>query len=139
MKNLKSILLVEDDRVDIMTVQRALRDLGITNTLACSGDGVEALEYLRNKDNEKPCVILLDLNMPRMNGTEFLKVIKTDNDLKDIPVVALTTSKKEQDIAECFKLGVAGYVVKVVDYKKFLEAIKIIDLYWTLSEIPTEN
>ena len=139
MKNSKSILLVEDDRVDIMTVERALKDLGVTNTLACSGDGVEALEYLRNENNAKPCIILLDLNMPRMDGAEFLKIVKTDEDLKDISVIALTTSRKEQDIAECFRLGVAGYVVKVVDYKKFLEAVKIIDLYWTLSEMPAEN
>ena len=74
--------------------------------------------------------------MPKMNGTEFLKIVKTDEALKKIPVVVLTTSSEEEDIVESFKFGVAGYIVKPVDYKKFVEAIRTIDLYWTLSELP---
>jgi CheY-like chemotaxis protein len=139
MKNSKPILLVEDDNVDAMTVQRAFKDLKVTNPLAHAINGEEALDYLRNESNAKPCVILLDLNMPKMNGTEFLKIAKADKTLKKIPVVVLTTSQEEQDIIESFNLCVAGYIVKPVDYKKFVEAIRTIDLYWTLSELPDDK
>jgi len=139
MRNSKPILLIEDDCVDIMTVKRTFKDLKITNQLVCSGDGNQALEYLRSEDNEKPCLILLDLNVPKMNGIEFLRTLKADEELKKIPVIVLTTSKKEQDVIESFKLCIAGYIVKLLDYKKFVEAIRIIDLYWTLSELPNEK
>jgi len=136
MRNSKPILLVEDDRVDTMTVQRAFKDLKVTNPLVCTVNGEEALEYLRSEGNKKPCIVLLDLNMPKMNGIEFLKIIKEDGELKKIPIVVLTTSKDEQDKIESFKLGVAGYIVKPTDYKKFIEAVRTIELYWTLSELP---
>ena len=136
MRNSKPILLVEDDDLDAMTVKRALRDLKVTNQLVHTGDGEEALEYLRSEDNGKPCVVLLDLNMPKINGFEFLKIAKADERLKKIPVVVLTTSKEEQDIVESFELGVAGYMLKSVGYKKFVETIRTINLYWTLSELP---
>jgi len=136
MRSSKPILLVEDDSVDTMTVKRALKELKVTNQLICTNDGEEALEYLRNESKKKPCVILLDLNMPKMNGVEFLKIAKADETLKKIPVVVLTTSKDKQDIVESFKHSVAGYMVKPTDYKKFVEAIRAIDLYWTLSELP---
>ncbi len=136
MRGSNPILLVEDDTVDAMTVKRAFRDVGIVNPLAHTVNGEEALNYLRNENNKKPCAILLDLNMPRMNGIEFLKIIKNDETLKKIPVIVLTTSKAEQDKLESFNLGVAGYMVKAVDYEKFTETIKAIDLYWTLSESP---
>jgi len=135
----KPISLVEDDSVDVMVVKRAFKDLQITSPLVHSINGEQALEYLRSESNKKPCVILLDLNMPKMNGIEFLKVAKADEVLKKIPVVVLTTSREEQDVVESFKLGVAGYIVKPVDYKKFLEAIRIIDAYRTLSELPDEG
>jgi CheY-like chemotaxis protein len=128
--------LVEDDRVDVMTVERAFNDLKVTNRLVCTGNGEEALEYLKTENNKKPCVILLDLNMPKMNGIEFLKIAKADETLKSIPVVVLTTSKTARDVAESFELGAAGYMVKSVDYRKFVETVRTIDLYWTLSEIP---
>ena len=136
MRNSKSILLVEDDNVDAMTVKRAFKDLKVLNPLVITTNGEEALQYLRNESNETPCVVLLDLNMPKMNGIEFLKVVKADETLRKIPVVVLTTSKEESDIVESFNLGVAGYIVKPVDYKRFVEAIRAIDLYWTLSELP---
>jgi CheY-like chemotaxis protein len=138
-RNSKPILLVEDDSVDTMTVKRALKDLKITNPLVCASNGEDALLYLTNNANSKPCVILLDLNMPKMNGIEFLKVAKADDKLKRIPVVTLTTSRDEQDKVESFKLSVAGYIVKPVDYKKFVEAIRVIELYWTLSELPDQE
>jgi CheY-like chemotaxis protein len=137
MRNLRPILLVEDDSVDAMTVKRALKDLKVTNRLVRTLNGEEALNYLRvEHDGSRPCVILLDLNMPKMNGIEFLKVAKADDVLRLIPVVVFTTSQEEQDVIESFKLGVAGYIVKPVDYKKFVEAIRAIDIYWTLSELP---
>ena len=135
MRNTKPVLLAEDDSIDAMTVRRAFRDLKLSNTLIHRINGEEALEYLRSPDAEIPCVILLDLNMPRMNGIEFLKVIKQDDKLKKIPVIVLTTSNEECDVVESFRLCVAGYIVKPVDYKKFVEAIRTIDLYWTLSEL----
>ena len=136
MHNSKPILLVEDDRVDAMTVKRALKDLKVINQLVHVVNGEEALDYLRNESNKKPCVILLDLNLPKLNGLEFLKITKGDEELKKIPVVALTTSKEAPDINASFKLGVAGYIVKPVDYEKFVEAIRVLELYWTLSELP---
>ncbi|MHC4722381.1 MAG: response regulator [Planctomycetota bacterium] len=137
MQNSKPILLVEDDHVDVMTVKRALADLRVRNPLVHSTNGEEALAYLQEPGNHKPCLILLDLNMPKMNGVELLRTIKADKVLKKIPVVVLTTSKSEKDIAEIFENGVAGYVVKPADYKKFVEAIRTINLYWALSELPS--
>jgi CheY-like chemotaxis protein len=138
MRDLRPVLLLEDDTVDAMTVKRALKDLKVTNPLVRVINGEEALKYLRSELNIKPCVILLDLNMPRMNGVEFLKIVKADDKLKGIPVVVLTTSKADQDRNECFTRSVAGYIVKPVDYKNFLEAMRVLDLYWTLSELPPD-
>ncbi|MGQ9651692.1 MAG: response regulator [Phycisphaerae bacterium] len=130
------ILLVEDDEVDQITVQRALRDIRVTNRLLIAGNGEEALRILRDPAQQRPGIILLDLNMPRMNGVEFLRVIKCDAELKRIPVVVLTSSREEQDRIESFNLSVAGYMIKPVDYRQFVEVVRTIDLYWTLSELP---
>lgn len=136
MNSKRPILLVEDDKVDSMTVKRALKEISVSNTLIVAENGEEALEYLRNDQNELPCIVLLDLNMPRMNGIEFLDVAKKDNALKKIPVIVLTTSKEERDRMNSFDMGVAGYMIKPVDYKQFVEVIKTINIYWTLSEMP---
>jgi CheY-like chemotaxis protein len=138
MRGRRPILLVEDDRVDAMTVQRALRDLGITNRLDIVGNGEAALEHLRNEENQRPCIILLDLNMPRMNGIEFLGALRHEESLRTIPAIVLTTSREEQDKVDSFNLGVAGYMIKPVDYLQFVEVVRAINLYWTLSEIPGE-
>jgi DNA-binding response OmpR family regulator len=122
-----------------MTVKRALRDLKVTNQLVSIGDGEEAIKYLRNENTIKPCIILLDLNMPKMDGSEFLKIVKADKALKKMPVVILTTSNSECDVIESFERGAAGYMVKSVDYEKFLETIKAIDQYWTLSKLPSNG
>ncbi len=95
MRSLKPVLLLEDDNIDAMSVIRAMKDLKVANSLVHVVNGEKALEYLLDSNNVKPCVILLDLNMPRMNGIEFLKVVKTDSELKCIPVVALTTSRAD--------------------------------------------
>lgn len=136
MKTKKPILLVEDDRVDAMTVKRAIRQIKLNHPLVHVENGEEALEYLQDDDNEKPWIILLDLNMPKMNGIEFLQVAKAKEALRTIPVVVLTTSKEQQDRIESFTFGVAGYMIKPVDYKQFVTMMEAIKMYWTLSEQP---
>jgi CheY-like chemotaxis protein len=136
MRSLKPILLLEDDTVDAMTVKRSMNDLKVANTLVRVVNGEEAIKYLQDSANAKPCVILLDLNMPKMNGVEFLKIIKAEHLLRGIPVVVLTTSRADQDKFDCFNNSVAGYIVKPVDYQGFVEAMRVLNLYWTLSELP---
>lgn len=132
----KPILLVEDDQVDVMTVKRALKEIRVTNPVVNLENGEEALKYLRDPASVKPCIILLDLNMPIMNGIEFLQVAKQDTKLKRIPVVVLTTSEEQQDKVNSFEWGVAGYMAKPVDYRQFVEVMRSIDAYWTISEMP---
>jgi CheY-like chemotaxis protein len=143
MRNNVPILLVDDDQVDVMTVQRAFKRNNILDPLFVVGNGREALDFLNHQgpysDPEKfprPGIILLDLNMPVMNGIEFLKVVKVDEKLRKIPVIVLTTSKEENDRVESFNLSVAGYIIKPVEFEKFVEAIRVLNLYWTLSELP---
>jgi len=143
MRNNVPILLVEDDQVDVMTVQRAFKRNNIADPLFVVSNGQEALDYLRHQgayaEAEKyprPGIILLDLNMPVMNGIEFLRVVKVDDELKKIPVIVLTTSKEENDRVESFNLSVAGYIIKPVEFEKFVEAVRVLNLYWTLSELP---
>ena len=136
MKSKKSIMLVEDDLVDTMTVKRALKEIKVTNGIVTAENGEEALKYLNNEENELPCIILLDLNMPRMNGIEFLHAIKKIVRLKRKQVIVLTTSGKAQKYRiNSFNLGIAGYMMKPVDYLQFVEVVKAIDLYWSLSEL----
>ena len=127
------ILLVEDDTVDVMTVKRAMRALKIATPLHVSGNGEIALEYLRDSHNPQPSMILLDINMPRMNGLELLAELKKDEALRLIPVVILTTSHEEQDRLRGFDLGVAGYMLKPVDYNQFIEIMRMIYDYWRTS------
>jgi CheY-like chemotaxis protein len=134
--NNKPILLVEDDRVDVMTILRALKEIHVVNPVVSMENGEAALDYLRNPASERPCIILLDLNMPIMNGIEFLQTIKHDAEFKRIPVIVLTTSEEQQDKVHSFDLGVAGYMAKPVDYRRFVEMMRSIDLYWTISEMP---
>ncbi len=136
MMNFRPILLVEDDDVDVIATKKVLQDLKVTSKLIHKSDGENALEYLRDQSNQKPCVILLDLNMPKMDGFEFLKITKADNILKRIPVMVLTTSAVDQNIVESFDLGVAGYIVKSAGYKQFVEAMRTVHMYWTLSRLP---
>ena len=139
MQKLKPILLVEDDSVDAMTVKRAMRDLQVNHSVIHSSNGEEALKYLASPDTEKPFVILLDLNMPKMNGIEFLKVIKTNPDLKTIPVIVLTTSRERRDVLDSFEFGASGYMIKPVGYSEFVEILSRIVIYWNSSELPKEG
>ncbi len=136
------ILLVEDDDVDAENVVRAFKKNKITNPLYITTNGEEALALLRNEDPygdareyRTPGIILLDINMPIMNGMEFLQVIKADERFKSVPVIVLTTSQEESDRVESFKLSVAGYVIKPVEFADFIKVVETINLYWTLSEL----
>jgi len=135
MTALKSILLVEDDIVDMMSVKRALKDINVTNPMYHVENGIKALEYLADKENPRPTIILLDLNMPKMGGIEFLSVMKKDETIRRIPVIILTTSRAEYDKIQSYDLGVAGYMIKPVDYQQFMETIRAMCMYWTLSEV----
>ncbi len=135
----RPILLVEDDQVDRMTVKRAVRKLKIGNKLQTADNGEVALEHLENNRDNLPCIILLDINMPRMNGIEFLKIIKQDDDFKSIPVIILTTSEEEKDRYESFNLSIAGYVVKPVDFDAFIQVMDVIQKYWSLMRFPNKK
>ena len=135
-QDLKPILLVEDDTIDAMAVKKAFEYLHIRNKLAVVTNGEEALEYLKDKNNAKPQIILLDLNMPRMNGIEFMKIAKADDRMKRIPVVILTTSKAEQDRVITFGLGAAGYIMKPVDHGDFIKMMDKIHQYWEMTLFP---
>ena len=130
------ILLVEDDDIDAMTVKRTLRELGAPNPLDRAIDGERALELLRDPAQARPGLILLDLNMPRMNGIEFVAEIKRDPLLRLIPVVVLTTSSEEGDRIAAFSNSVAGYMVKPVDYPQFVQIMGLIRDYWMTSVTP---
>jgi CheY-like chemotaxis protein len=119
-----------------MTTVRAFKEIGVENKVVRANNGEEALGYLKGQGNKKPCIILLDLNMPKMNGLELMQNLKTNDALKSIPVIILTTSKQEEDRDECFRLNAAGYMVKRPDYDQFVEMVEIINRYWTLSELP---
>jgi CheY-like chemotaxis protein len=139
--NLISILLVEDDEVDVMNVKRAFKKNNITNPLFVAGNGVEALEMLRGEGEQelvpRPRIILLDLNMPKMGGIEFLTALRQDEDLKSITVFVMTTSNEDRDKVEAYKLNVAGYIVKPLSMESFISAVSILNNYWQLIEFPS--
>jgi CheY-like chemotaxis protein len=133
---IKPVLLVEDDTVDAMAVKKAFNYLHIKNDLVITSNGEEALEYLRNENNPKPQIILLDLNMPKMGGVEFMKIAKADDRLSNIPVVILTTSRAEQDRVATFHLGAAGYIMKPMEHDNFIETMDKIHQYWEMTLFP---
>lgn len=134
MNNIQPILLIEDDLVDIMTVKRGFKELGVLNPLVATHNGEEAIQYLSKPDQGLPCVILLDINMPKMNGHEFLEHLNKHTVFKNIPVIMLTSSKEQQDVDNSFERGISGYILKPVDYKKFLSSIQVLNPYWTLKD-----
>ena len=137
MEKTLNILLVEDDQVDVMNVKRAFERNRITNPLFVAADGIEALEMLRSGEvpNDRR-LILLDLNMPRMNGIEFLRELRADPELRATPVVVLTTSDDERDKVDAYNLNVAGYLLKPVTFINFVELMAALNKYWTLVELP---
>jgi len=141
-KNLKSILLVEDDPNDVELTLSALGEHQLANNVAVVCDGVEALDYLFRRGKFKmragsdPIVVLLDHKMPKVSGLEVLKVMKADEHLKNIPVVALTSSREAPDLVEFYKHGVSAYVVKPVDFGEFTEAVKRVGIFWAFVNEP---
>lgn len=130
------ILLVEDDEIDAQSVRRALSELGVKNPLRRVQNGEEALAWLRDSANGKPGLILLDLNLPVMTGLEFLQAAKADQRLRSIPVIVVTSSRLDEDRLSSFDLSVAGYMVKPTEYAQFVDVLRTIDRYWTVSEAP---
>lgn len=134
---LLNILLVEDDEVDVMNVKRAFQKNHITNPLYVAGNGLEALDLLRNGSIPRERrIVLLDLNMPKMNGIEFLKELRADPQLAGTPVVVLTTSNAEQDKVQAYNLNVAGYLLKPVTFVNFCDVMAALNKYWALVEMP---
>ena len=132
-----NILLVEDDQVDIMNIRRAFEKNRITNPLWVARDGVEGLEMLESGNvPTHNLLVLLDLNMPRMNGIELLREIRSRDRLRHLPVVVLTTSDDERDRINAYDLNVAGYILKPVTFFNFVEAMATLNKYWTLVELP---
>ena len=136
-KKILHILLVEDDEVDVLNVRRSFDKNKITNPLYVAFNGIQALDMLRKGEVPKHRrLVLLDLNMPRMNGIEFLRELRSDHELRSIPVVVLTTSDAERDKIEAFDLNVAGYLVKPVTFPGFAELMATLNKYWTLVDMP---
>ena len=139
MKESRPILLVDDDSTDALLFRRALEHLKIANPLIRSSNCQEALEYLMNPENATPWIVLTDLNTPQMNGIEFLRAVKNHEFLKQTVVIVLSGSGDQRDIAECFRCGAAGYMVKPSDHKQLIDMIRTIHAYWTLSESPQQD
>ncbi len=132
-----NILLVEDDELDVMNVQRSFRKNNVVNPLHVAGNGLEALEMLRGQTIPKDRrLILLDLNMPKMGGIEFLKELRADPDLRTATVVVLTTSDEERDKVKAYDLNVAGYILKPVTLAAFVEIMAALNKYWSVNELP---
>ncbi|MCW3040663.1 MAG: response regulator [Solirubrobacterales bacterium] len=125
-----TVLLVEDDPGDVLLIREAFEDHKLNNTLLVAGDGVEALELLRDPDVERPDLVLLDLNLPRKDGREVLREIKADDALRSIPVVVLTTSDAEEDILRSYDLHANAYVTKPVDFERFIDVVRQIDEFF---------
>ena len=129
-------MLVDDDRGNAIIFKRALENLKITNPLVHSINCKVALEYLRDQNSEKPWLIITDLNTPKMKGFEFLKAVKLDELLSQIPVIILTGTSDENDVVQSFQLGAAGYMFKPTDFKNLVEMVRTIHEYWSLSKSP---
>lgn len=141
-----NILLVEDNPDDIKITERALEKGKVLNKLYVVRDGQEALDFLYHqgdysdpKKAPKPGLILLDINLPKLNGIDVLKKVKSDEKLRRIPIIMLTVSKRDEDVVRSYDLGVNSYIVKPVEFDKFVETIKNIELYWILTNVSAEQ
>lgn len=132
-KNLK-VLLIEDNLIEVMKMKRTISFLELEHTLSVANNGEEGLKIIEDK-SKLPDLILLDLNMPKLSGIEFLSILKNNDEIKHIPTVILTTSDNQKDLEECYKLGVSGYVLKPLKYNDYVEKIKIVLSYWSMNEL----
>jgi len=146
MNQIKRILLVEDDPKDVELTLIALEEYRLTNGVDVVRDGAEALDYLyrrgkyQAREGGSPAVVILDLKLPKVSGLEVLRQVKADEHLRVVPIVLLTSSREEPDLIASYQLGVNAYVVKPVDFHKFVEAIKTLDAFWVvLNEAPLVN
>lgn len=146
MIELRKVLLVEDNPRDVELILEALDEHNLANRVIVANDGVEAMQYLRCEGKYKlrkpgtPAVILLDIKMPRMDGLEVLGAIRSDDKLKTLPVVMLTSSREEPDLKKSYELGANAYVVKPVDFRNFVNAVKKVGIFWALiNELPPEG
>lgn len=131
-----TLLLVEDDDVDAMTIERSFKTNRIANPIIRAYDGREALEMLRNNQVNNPYVILLDLQMPRMNGIEFLEALRADKELAHSVVFVLTTSKAEEDMIAGYENNIAGYFLKDQSGDNFIDLVNVLDSYWKVVHFP---
>ncbi|RMA66414.1 response regulator [Ulvibacter antarcticus] len=129
-----TILFLEDDIIEIMKMNRTINKLGLPHRLLEAKNGEEAIELLKSIE-VLPDIILLDLNMPKMNGIEFLTILKTNEFLQHIPVIMLTTSNTHSDLKECYKIGIAGYMLKPLSYKEYVFKIETLLAYWSANEL----
>jgi DNA-binding response OmpR family regulator len=142
MEKLGRILMVEDDNNDVDMTMTALDEYNLANEVVVARDGAEALDYLlcrgkyESRSSENPAVLLLDLKLPKVDGLEVLRQVKSDNKLKMIPVVVLTSSHEEKDMVASYELGVNAYVVKPVDFHEFVNAIKELGVFWAVINVP---
>lgn len=142
MTGLKRILLAEDSEKDVELTLAALGEHHLANEVAVARDGAEALDFLyrrgkfSNRTDAQPCVVFLDLKMPKVDGLEVLRQMKSDPELKSIPVVMLTSSREEQDLVRSYQLGVNAYVVKPVSFQRFVDSIKQLGFFWAVINEP---
>ena len=129
-----NILLIEDDTIEVMKFNRVIKTLGLNHKIIEANNGEEALLILKDKEII-PDVIFLDLNMPKINGIEFLQILKADDYLRYIPAVILTTSNNHKDVLECYKIGIAGYVLKPLKYDDYVERVRKMIEYWSTNEL----
>lgn len=142
MAQVKKILYVEDSENDIELTTEALRGLSLANEIVVARDGAEALDYLyfrgkyQSRNQDLPVLILLDLKLPKISGLEVLKTIKSDPNLRTVPVVVLTSSREERDLVEGYRLGVNAYVVKPVDFQQFVQSVRKLGCFWAVINEP---
>lgn len=129
-----NVLLIEDDMIEVMKLNRTISSLKLSHKITEANNGEEALKILEQKDR-LPDIILLDLNMPKINGIEFLKILKADEYLRYIPTIILTTSNNQRDLLECYKIGIAGYVIKPLKYEDYVSKIEKLLSYWSINEL----
>lgn len=129
-----NILLIEDDQIEVMKLQRTVSKLGLKHTIVEAKNGEDALEILQS-GQKLPDIILLDLNMPRMNGIEFLNILKNDDQLKYLPTIILTTSENRADLLKCYEAGIAGYVVKPLKYEDYESKMRKVMDYWEVNQL----
>ena len=132
-KSLK-ILLIEDDVIEVMKFNRTIGFLKLSHKVIEANNGEDALKILENKNN-RPDIILVDLNMPKINGIEFLNILKSDNVLRYIPAIVLTTSSNMKDLRECYEVGIAGYLLKPLKYEDYVSRIEKLLAYWSINEL----